>query len=87
MSGGGSKVDIVVTGTGTNHNLQLLGGIEHLSIDLIRADDQCIGIFHSIKELCLLSIFLQKHQFITCCFNFCLNPIHSCCCERFLCCN
>ena len=87
MGGGGGEVDVVVTGTSTNHDLQLLGGVEHLGVNLIRTDDQGVGFFHSLQELSLLSIFLEQHQLIAGCLNLCLNAIHSSCCERLLCCN
>ena len=53
------EVDVVVTCTGTHHNLQLLGSVEHLSIHLVRADNHGIDIFHCIEQLAFLCVFLE----------------------------
>ena len=58
MSGGCSEVDVVVTGTGTHHNLQLLCSVQHFGIHLVRADDECVSVFHCIQQLSFLGIFL-----------------------------
>ena len=87
MSRSGSEVDVVVTSTSTHHNLQLLGSVEHLGVDLVRADNHGIGILHCVEQLCLLSIFLEQHELIAGCLNFCFDTIDSCCCKWLLCCN
>ena len=69
MGGGGGKVHIVVTGTGTYHNLELLGGIEYLGINHIATDDDGVDIGHGGKEIGLVAIFLQQYQLIAGCFN------------------
>ena len=70
VSGSCGEVDIVVTSTGTNNNLQLLGSVEHFGIDLIRTDDECVGILYCVEQLCLFSIFLEQCQLIAGSFYF-----------------
>ena len=57
MSRCGGEVYIVVACTGTHHDLELLGGIEHLGIDYIAADDDGIGIGHGSQQVGLIAIF------------------------------
>ena len=87
MSRGSSQVDVVEACTCTHHNLQLLGSIEHLSIALVRTDDERIGILHSIEQLSLLSVFLEEHQLVASAFNFLTNTFNSSGCEGLFCCN
>ena len=82
-----STVYIVVAGTCTNYNLELLSSVEHLRSNLVRTDNHCVGIGYSIKKLLLVSIFLKKNKFVACSFNFCLNTIHGCCCKRLFGCH
>ena len=81
------KVDVVVTCTGTHHNLQLLGSVEHLSIHLIRADNHGIYILHSIKQLALLCVFLEHDYLVACSIKHFFNAIYSNLAEWLLCCN
>ena len=57
MSRCGGEVYIVVACTGTYHDLELLGGIEHLGIDHIAADNDGIGIGHGSQQVGLIAIF------------------------------
>ena len=82
-----STVYIVVSGTCTNYNLELLSSVEHLGSNLVRTDNHCIGINYSVEKLLLVSIFLKENKLVARSFNFCLNTIHGCCCKRFLCCH
>ena len=86
MSRGGSEVNVVVTGTGAYHNLQLFGSVEHLGIHLVRADDECVSILHSVQQLCLLRIFLEQSQLVAGSFHFFSDALDSCSCERLFCC-
>ena len=87
MSGSCIQVHIVVTSTGTHHNLQLLGSIQHLIVHFVAADNQGIGILHGIQKLSLLGIFLQQGQFIACCLYLLADTFHSYGCERLFCSN
>ena len=87
MSGSGCEVDVVVTCTGTNHNLQLLGSVKYFGVNLVRTDNQSVGILHSVQQLSLLRIFLQQGELMAACFYLFANALDSCCCERLLCCN
>ncbi len=86
MGGSGCQVDVVITGTGTHHNLQLLRRIKHLTVHLVRTDNHGVGILHGIQQLCLLRIFLQQHDFVACSLQFGLDTIDSGCCKWFFCC-
>ena len=87
MSSSSSKVDVIITRTGTNDNLQVLCCIEHLSISLVRADNHRVHILHCIEKLSLLCIFFEQHQFVACSLYFFLNAFHSSRCEWLFCCN
>ena len=86
MGSGGGQVDVVIAGSGAHHNLQLLGGVEHFGIHLVRADNQRIGILYGIQQLLLLGVFLQQGQLISCSLYLFLDAFHGSCCERLLCC-
>ena len=86
MGGGGGEVDVVETGTCAHHNLQLLGGVEHLSVALVGADDEGVGIFHGLEQLGLLGVFLEQHELVAGCLYFLAYALYSCSCERLLCC-
>ena len=81
------QVHIVITGTGTHHNLQFLGGIQHFSINDVTADNDSVGIFHSLQQLGFFTIFLQQHEFVTCCFYFFTDTVYCHFGKRFVCCN
>ena len=58
MSGGCSEVDVVVTGTGTHYDFQLLSSVQYFGIHLVRADDQSVSILDGIQQLRLLGVLL-----------------------------
>ena len=87
MGGGSLEVDVVITGTGAHHNLQLFGGVEYLGVYLVGTDDECVGILDGIEQLCFLRILLQQGQFVSCSLNLGLYTLHRCCGEGLFCCN
>ena len=87
VSSSSSQVDIIITGTGANDDLEVLGSVEHLGISLVRTDNHRIHILHSIEKLSLLCIFFEQHQFVACSLYFFLNALDSSCCEWLFCCN
>ena len=76
MSRSGFQIHVIVTGPGTNYNLQLLGCIEHFRIDDITTDNDGIGIFHSFQQFGFLAIFFQQSQFVTCCFYLITDAVY-----------
>ena len=86
MGCGCGEVDIVVSGTCAHYNLQLLGGVEHLGIHLVRTDYHRVGILHCVEKLLLLCIFLKQNELIACALYLCLDALDSCSCEWLLCC-
>ena len=86
MSCRSSQVDVIVTGSGTNHYLQLLGGIQHFGIDHVTADNDCIHILDCLQQFGLFTVFFQQDQFIACPFHYFADTFHSYRCERFICC-
>ena len=82
-----SGVDVVVAGTGTNNDFQVGGSVEHLRSNLVRANDERIGILHGIEQLSLFCIFFEQYEFIACTFDFFSDALYSNCCKRFFCCN
>ena len=83
----GSQVHIVITGTRTNDDLEILGSFDHLGSHFIAADNQGVGIGNGCEQLGLVRIFLQKGYFVTGIRNDLLNSINSLLCERLLGCN
>ncbi len=53
-----SQVNIIVTRSGTDHNLQLFSGIQHFCIDNVTADNDRIHILDSIQQFSLFTVFL-----------------------------
>ena len=86
MSCGCCQVDVVISGTCTNHDFQLLCSIEHLAVYLVRADNHCIHVGHGSQKLCLLGVLLKQHKLVAGCLNFFSDTLDSSCCERFFCC-
>ena len=83
----GFQVHVVVSGTGTNDNLQLLGGIQDFGIHLVATDDDGIHVLHGIQQLRLVGIFLQENQLIApVFFHYLTDTIHCYRSKRFLCC-
>ena len=87
VSSSSSQVDIIITSTGANDNLEVLGCVEHLGISLVRTDNHRIHILHGIEKLSLLCIFFEQYEFIACSLYFFLNALDSSCCEWLFCCN
>ena len=81
------QVHVIIPRTGTNHDLQVLSGIQYLSVHLIATDNHGIGILNRIQQLRLLCIFLQKSQFHASAFHYLPDAFHSDSGERFLCSN
>ena len=81
------QIDIIISGSGTNHDLQRLGRVQHSGIHNIRTDDQRVGIGNSLQELCLVSIFLEQCQFISGALYHFTNAVNGYFRKRFLCCN
>ena len=77
VSGSGSQVYIIVSGTSTNYNLQFFSSIQHLCINNITTDNDSISIFHCIQQLCFIGIFLQQSKLISGCFDFFTDTVYS----------
>ena len=82
----GLQVDIVITRTGTDYNLQLFRCVQHRRIHHIRTDDQCIRVSHSIQQLLFVGIFLQERQFVSCALYHFANTVHGHLRKGFFCC-
>ena len=87
VGGGGSQVHIVIACTGAYHDFQFFGGIQNLGINDVAADNNSVGVFHSIQQFCFIAIFFQQSKFITCRFNLFANTVYRNFCKRFVCCN
>ena len=87
VGSGGSQVHIVITGTGTYHDFQFFGGVQHLGIDDVATYNNSIGVFHSFQQFRLVTIFFQQSKFITCCFNFFADTVYCNLCKRLVCCD
>ena len=87
MGSSSSKVDVIITCTSTNDNLQVLCCIEHLSISLVRADNHRVHILHCIEKLSFLCILFEQDKFVARSFYFFFDSIYSSCRKWFFCCN
>ena len=54
---------------GANHNLEVLGSVENFVVDNVAADNESVGISHSIEQLLLFGIFFEESQFVAGAFN------------------
>ncbi len=82
-----SSVYGVITCTGSDNNLQVLGGVEHFFVDFIGTHDHGINICYCIEQLLLLLIFLKEHDLMSLFLGHLFNALHCCGSKRFLCCN
>ena len=65
MFGSGLQVDVIISCSGPDNNLQIFGGVKHLGIDFVGANYQSSHIGHCIEKLLLVGIFLKKNQLMT----------------------
>ena len=86
MGGCRCEIHIVVTGTCTDNDFQILRRIKHLGIHNVTADDQTVGRGYCIKKLLLAAIFFKKGKFITGALHYFSYSVDSCGCKRFFCC-
>ena len=56
--------DIVVTGAGTDDDLEILRRVDHLGGDLVAADDERVGIGHGGQQFGLAGIFFEQGEFV-----------------------
>ena len=87
VGGGGVEVHVVIAGPGADNDLQLLGGIEHLGVHHIAADDEGVGVGYCCEQFCFFAIFLQQGQFITGCFYLFADAVHGNFGERLIGCD
>ena len=80
------KVNIVITGTGANHNLEVLGGGEYFLVHDVGTDDDSVRISYCVKQLLFSRIFLQESKFIACFLHHLADTVHSHFGKRFFCC-
>ena len=76
MCGGCGEINIVVACSSANYYLQLRCSTEHFSVDLVGANDECVGVFHCLEELSLLSVFLKNGQLVTSLGDYFLDALN-----------
>ena len=79
----GCEVHIVISGTGTHHNLKLLCGVEHFGVDYVAAYDYGVGIGSGIEQILLAAVLFKKLEFITGLFYHFAYTVNSNGCKRF----
>ena len=71
------EVEVVVTGTGTHDDFQVLGVVNDLLGDLVGADDKSVGIGNGFIEVVHVGIFLEKSQFVAILLNHFADAVNS----------
>ncbi len=74
MGCGSGQIHIVVAGSGTHNDLQILGGVKHFLGDFVGTDDEGVHISDSRDELRSVSIFLNRREFVSRCGDNLLDP-------------
>ena len=86
MSRCSSQIHIVISGTGTYHNLQVRSSCQNSLVHLVTTDNQRIGRLHSLQQLCLIGIFFQQGELHTSTFHHLTNTLYGYGRKGFLCC-
>ncbi len=87
-TGGASlEVEVVVTGTGADDDLQVLGVVDDFLRHLVGTHDEGVGVGNGGIEVVHVGIFLEESQLVTVLFDDFSNSINSNLCERFFSCN
>ena len=80
------KVYVVVASTSAYHDFQLLGSLQYFCVDYVAADNQGIGIGHSLEEFGFFSIFFQQVQFVPSFFRYFADAVYRNFGKRLVCC-
>ena len=80
----GGEVEVVEAGTGAHDNLELRRGGNDLGGDLVRTDDQRIGVGDGRDQVSLVGIFLEQRELIARLLNNLANACDRCGRERLL---
>lgn len=73
---GCGQVDIVVAGSGTYYDFQVLGSVEHFGVDNVAAHDDAVDIFHGVEQFGLFAVFFEEYQLHAGAFYFFANAFY-----------
>ena len=72
------EVNVVVTGTGTDNDLQLFRCVKHFGCDFVGADDESVHISDGCDELRSVSVLLKSGELVPCSGDDFLDPGDGC---------
>ena len=78
------QVNIVVARASANNHAEFGRGIHHLTVNFVRANNQCVHIGNGFEQLCALRIFFQQRKVVACCIGNFPNALHRNWCKGFL---
>ena len=78
MRGRRGEVNVVITGSGTDNDLQLFRGIKHLGGHFVGADDESVHISDGCDELRSVSVLLKSGELVPCSGDDFLDPGDGC---------
>ena len=87
FGGASLEVKVVVTGAGTDDDLQVVGVVDDFLRHLVGTDDEGIGVGNGLVEVIDIGIFLQKSQFIAVLLNDFADAVNGDLGERLFSCN
>ena len=64
MRRAGGKVEVVEAGACAHDNLELGSGGDHFGGDLVRTDDQRVGVGDGLDQVGLVGVFLEQGELV-----------------------
>ena len=74
--GASRQVEIVVTGAGANHDLQVLGVFNDFLGHFVRTNNQSVGISHGFVQIVHIRVLFQQSQFEAGFFHNLTDSVH-----------
>ena len=87
FGGASLEVEVVVTGAGTDDDLQVVGVVDDFLRHLVAAHDKSVSIGNGLVEVIDIGIFFQKSQFIAVLLNDFADAVNGNLGKRLLSCN
>ena len=84
VGGASLEVEVVITGAGAHHNLQVFGVLDNLFGHLVGADDESVGILDGLVEVVHVGIFLKEGKLVAVLLDNLLDTVNSHFGKRFL---
>ena len=72
------EVNVVITGSGTDNDLQLFRGVKHFGCDFVGTDDKSVHVSDGCDELRSVSVLLKSGELVPCSGDDFLDPGDGC---------